>query len=63
MVATEPLTELHWVGTARAPWEPEPLRWLGANTVLRAMAWADNGAARGHRPSRLAKAVNAMMGR
>lgn len=35
------LTTLPWVGHRSAPWEPEPLRFLGANTGLLAMGAAD----------------------
>jgi len=55
-------TALPWVGHRSRNWEPEPLRWLGANAGLQAMTWADNAEARTGRPSRLAGAVNAMMG-
>jgi glycine/D-amino acid oxidase-like deaminating enzyme len=57
------LTELPWVGHRSRQWEPEPLRWLGANAGLRAMTWADNAETRRAKPSRLAAAVTAMMGR
>jgi glycine/D-amino acid oxidase-like deaminating enzyme len=35
------LTALPWVGHRSRRWEPEPLRWLGANAGLRAMTAAD----------------------
>lgn len=57
------LTALPWVGHRSRKWEPEPLRWLGANAGLRAMTWADTSETRHDRPSRLAQVVNAMMGR
>ncbi len=57
------LTALPWVGHRSRNWEPEPLRWLGANAGLRAMTWADHAENRHGRPSRLAAVVNAMMGR
>jgi glycine/D-amino acid oxidase-like deaminating enzyme len=57
------LTRLPWVGHRSRNWEPEPLRWLGANAGLRAMTWADQAEQRRGRPSRLASVVNAMMGR
>ena len=57
------LTALPWVGHRSRNWEPEPLRWLGANAGLRAMTWADHSERRHGRPSRVADAVNAMMGR
>ena len=58
-----PLTDLPWVGHRSRRWEPEPLRWLGANAGLRAMTWADRAETRHGKPSRLAAAVTAMMGR
>lgn len=58
-----PLTELAWVGHRSPRWEPEPLRWLGANAGLRAMTWADAAEARNGRSSRLAGAVNRLLGR
>jgi len=57
------LTALPWVGHRSRAWEPEPLRWLGANAGLRAMTWADRAEGRRGTPSRLASAVNDMMGR
>jgi glycine/D-amino acid oxidase-like deaminating enzyme len=57
------LTRLPWVGHRSRNWEPEPLRWLGANAGLRAMTWADTAEHRRGKPSRLASAVNAIMGR
>jgi glycine/D-amino acid oxidase-like deaminating enzyme len=59
--ATE-LTGLPWVGHRSRRWEPEPLRWLGANAGLRAMTWADQAEQRRGRPSRLASVVTSMMG-
>jgi glycine/D-amino acid oxidase-like deaminating enzyme len=58
-----PLVELPWVGHRSRPWEPEPLRWLGANAGLRAMTWADAAEARRGHPSRAASAVNRIIGR
>ncbi|HEY2041837.1 MAG TPA: FAD-dependent oxidoreductase [Jatrophihabitans sp.] len=57
------LTELPWVNHRSPSWEPEPLRWLGANAGLRAMTWADVAEQRHGRSSRLASAVNHMLGR
>ena len=57
------LTRLPWVGHRSRKWEPEPVRWLGANAALRAMTWADAAERRGSRSSRMASAVNAIMGR
>jgi len=61
--ADSELTRLPWVGHRSRPWEPEPLRWIGANAGLRAMTLADAAEARGGKASRTAKVVNAMMGR
>lgn len=48
------LTTLPWVGHRSRRWEPEPLRWLGANAGLRVMTSADEVEARTGRPSRRA---------
>lgn len=56
-------TALPWVGHHSRNWEPEPLRWLGANAGLRAMTWADDAESRRGKTSRMAALVNAMMGR
>ena len=60
---TSALTALPWVGHRSRAWEPEPLRWIGANAGLRAMTWADHAEQRRGRPSRLASAVNGILGR
>jgi glycine/D-amino acid oxidase-like deaminating enzyme len=57
------LLRLPWVGHRSRRWEPEPLRWLGANAGLRAMTFADAAERRHGRSSRIASAVNAMMNR
>ncbi|MEV6305975.1 FAD-binding oxidoreductase [Actinoplanes sp. NPDC051861] len=36
-----PLTSLPWVGHRSRRWEPEPARWLGINTALKATALLD----------------------
>lgn len=44
-------TTLPWVGHRSPRWEPEPFRWLGANTGLRVMATADGAEERSGKPS------------
>jgi glycine/D-amino acid oxidase-like deaminating enzyme len=39
--ADSDLTHLPWVGHRSRRWEPEPLRWLGINTILQATALRD----------------------
>ncbi|MHB1777122.1 MAG: NAD(P)/FAD-dependent oxidoreductase [Acidimicrobiales bacterium] len=56
------LVELPWVGHRWPAWEPEPLRWLGVNAGLWAMAAADRGEARTGRPSRLAARMGRLLG-
>lgn len=56
-----PEVELAWVNRPQPRWEPEPLRWLGANAGLAAMRLADASEARSHRPSRIATAVDALL--
>jgi len=36
------LTDLPWVRPMPRRWEPEPLRWLGANGIYKAYEWADH---------------------
>ncbi|WP_240641065.1 NAD(P)/FAD-dependent oxidoreductase [Nocardioides ferulae] len=57
-----PLTRLPWVGHRSPAWEPEPLRWLGINTGLRAMGLADAEESLTGRPSLLARAVAPLLG-
>jgi glycine/D-amino acid oxidase-like deaminating enzyme len=51
------LVRLPWVGHHSPRWEPEPLRWLGVNAGLRAMAVADLEERLTNRPSRVARLV------
>jgi glycine/D-amino acid oxidase-like deaminating enzyme len=55
------LTRLPWVGHRSPRWEPEPLRWLGVNSGLRVMNWADRSEARTGRRSRAAAAVGSFL--
>ena len=59
---TSDLTTLPWVGHRSRLWEPEPLRWAGANLALRAMSTADAAEAQRGRPSRRARMVNRLIG-
>jgi glycine/D-amino acid oxidase-like deaminating enzyme len=56
------LTGLPWVGHRSPRWEPEPLRWLGVNTGLRAMTFADAEERLTGRPSLVARAVAPLVG-
>lgn len=56
------LLDLPWVNRPLRRWEPEPLRWLGANAALTAMKFADATEARTGRPSRVAGAVHRLLG-
>ncbi|WP_440708950.1 NAD(P)/FAD-dependent oxidoreductase [Herbiconiux sp. YIM B11900] len=59
------LTALPWVRRPPRSWEPEPLRWLGANGLYAAYGIADRLEARGRsgRTSVVAKAADAIAGR
>jgi glycine/D-amino acid oxidase-like deaminating enzyme len=57
------LTHLPWVDHRSPPWPREPMRWLGANAALRAMTLADAVEERNGRPSRIAGAVDSILGR
>jgi glycine/D-amino acid oxidase-like deaminating enzyme len=56
------LTTLPWVQHRSRRWEPEPLRWLGINAGLRAMAVADREERATGRPSRIARAMSPLIG-
>lgn len=56
------LTRLPWVGHRSRSWEPEPLRWLGANAALWTMGSADRAEARTGKPSRRAAMVGKLIG-
>jgi glycine/D-amino acid oxidase-like deaminating enzyme len=56
------LTSLPWVGHRSPTWEPEPLRWLGVNAGLRAMALADVEERLTRRPSRVARLMAPLVG-
>ena len=56
------LTALPWVDHRSRSWEPEPLRWLGVNAGLRAMAVADAEERLTRRPSLVARAMAPLIG-
>jgi glycine/D-amino acid oxidase-like deaminating enzyme len=60
--ADSDLIRLPWVGHRSRRWEPEPLRWLGANLGLRVMASADQVERRTGRPARRAAAFARFLG-
>jgi glycine/D-amino acid oxidase-like deaminating enzyme len=60
--ADSDLLGLPWVDHRSPRWEPEPLRWLGANAGLRAMSLADRSEARTGRPSRAAGIAGRFLG-
>ncbi len=56
------LTALPWVNHRSRRWEPEPLRWLGANGGLAVMTSADAAEARTGRPARRAELFGRFLG-
>jgi glycine/D-amino acid oxidase-like deaminating enzyme len=56
------LTRLPWVNHVSPAWEPEPLRWLGVNAGLRAMALADREERFTRRPSAIARLMSPLIG-
>jgi glycine/D-amino acid oxidase-like deaminating enzyme len=56
------LVHLPWVGHRSRRWEPEPLRWLGANVLLKVMTGADPEEERTGRPSRRAAVMERLLG-
>jgi len=55
------LTELPWVGHRSRRWEPEPLRWLGINAMVRVPVGADDFESRTDRPAKLRNAFIARL--
>lgn len=55
--ADSPLVDLPWVGHRSRRWEPEPLRWLGINAVVRLPGGADRYEDRTGRPERWRSAL------
>ena len=60
--STSELTALPWVNHRSRRWEPEPLRWLGANAGLAVMSSADAREARSGRPARRAQLMGRYVG-
>ncbi|MDQ3982680.1 MAG: FAD-binding oxidoreductase [Actinomycetota bacterium] len=56
------LVRLPWVNHRSRRWEPEPLRWLGVNLGLKAMAHADRVEERTGRPTRRGALVKKLIG-
>jgi glycine/D-amino acid oxidase-like deaminating enzyme len=54
LAVDSPLVRLPWVNHRSRPWEPEPLRWIGANGGLAVMTSADRVEARKGRAARRA---------
>jgi glycine/D-amino acid oxidase-like deaminating enzyme len=60
--ADSDIVNLPWVGHRSRKWEPEPLRYLGINTGLRVMGYADRRETRTGHPSSMAKAFGHFIG-
>jgi hypothetical protein len=60
-----PIPAVPWIRRMPRRWEPEPLRWIGANALYRVYSAADVLEQRSSstRTSRLAHAANAIAGR
>jgi glycine/D-amino acid oxidase-like deaminating enzyme len=56
------LVRLPWVGHRSRSWEPEPLRWLGINSGLRAMTLADVEERLTGRPSMIGRMMAPLVG-
>ncbi len=56
------LVTLPWVDHRSRRWEPEPLRWLGANLALHVMTSADRAEVRTGRPARRAQLAKRVLG-
>ena len=58
-----PLVQLPWVNHRSPKWEPEPLRWLGANAGLQAMTFADLTENKFNKDSFIPKLVGPFIGK
>ena len=56
------LTRLPWVNHPWRTWEPEPLRWIGVNAGLMAMAHADRVEERTGKPTKRGEMVKKLIG-
>jgi glycine/D-amino acid oxidase-like deaminating enzyme len=56
------LTKLPFVNHTPPLWEPEPLRWLGVNSVVKLIGLADREEAATNQPSLIAKALSKVTG-
>lgn len=56
------IVKLPWVNHRSRKWEPEPLRWLGANMMLRIASSADKAETRSGKPSRRLDLVSRLVG-
>lgn len=57
------LCRLPWVNHRSRRWEPEPLRWMGAQVAMRAVTSADRVEARTGHPARRAEIFGRLIGR
>jgi glycine/D-amino acid oxidase-like deaminating enzyme len=64
LILDEPsdLTGLPWVNHRWRSWEPEPLRWLGVNAGLKAMAQADQVEQRTGKPTKRGEMIKRLIG-
>ena len=51
------LTSLPWVDHQSRKWEPEPLRWIGINTMVRLPSGADQYEAKHGKPEKWRSAI------
>ncbi len=51
------LTRLPWVGHRSRQWEPEPLRWIGINTMVQLPTGSDRHEAKHGTPSKWRDAI------
>jgi glycine/D-amino acid oxidase-like deaminating enzyme len=56
------ITKLPFVNHTPPLWEPEPLRWLGVNSVVKLIGLADHEEAATNQPSLIAKALSKVTG-
>lgn len=57
------ITQLPWVNHQSPKWEPEPLRWIGANAGLKVMTFADHAEDKSGKPSKVGEIVSTFLGK
>ena len=58
---TSPITKLHFVNRKIRKWEPEPLRYIAVNSLVKLSGIADSEEAKTGRPSLISKVIEPLI--